>query len=126
MGSQPPLIFLFREIASRSKQRFDLLIGKESELYHIVREQVLGYQSEIPNILQKLFSGTENNENDGENNGNVEWDMDLSVVYSKPGANHQGWHADGGHIEGDSDTGWDETSSNNNNTAADIKNDGRF
>lgn len=105
--------FLFREIASRSKQRFDLLINKKAGLYQIVRDQVLGPQSQVPSILQKLFSGNENNTEEDSVNSQVEWEMDLSVVYSKPGANHQGWHADGGHTEGESDAGWDD----NNSTA---------
>ncbi len=107
--------FLFREIASRSKQRFDLLIGKESQLYQLVQDQVLAGQSEIPGILRKLFVGDENHGDKEEKDGDsdVEWEMDLSVVYSKPGANHQGWHADGGHTEGDSDAGWDEGAINN-------------
>ena len=107
--------FLFREIASRSKHRFDLLINKEASLYQIVSDQVLGAQSKVPSILQKLFCGKEN---DNEEDSQLEWEMDLSVVYSKPGANHQGWHADGGHMEGISDAGWDESNATTNTLAA--------
>ena len=96
---------MFREIASRSKQRFDLLIGKETDLYRILCKKVLGNYSEIPMLLQKLFSG---NEKGGTSSHGLDWEMDLSVVYSKPGANHQGWHADGGHTEGASDAGWED------------------
>ncbi len=99
--------FWFREIASRSKHRFDLLIGNDTDLYQLVWNQVLGNDSEIPSLLQTLF-----------HDDHTEWEMDLSVVYSKPGANHQGWHADGGHIEGDSDTSWDESSSRQTVVAA--------
>ena len=111
--------FLFREIASRSKQRFDLLIGKETKLYQLVRDQALAGQSEIPSLLRNLFLGNENHDAKEKKDGDydVEWEMDLSVVYSKPGANHQGWHADGGHTLGDSDAGWDE-GCNKNSLAA--------
>ena len=105
--------FLFREIASRSKHRFDLLIGNDTDLYRLVWNQVLGDDSDIPQLLQTLFSGS-NTENQTKT---VEWEMDLSVVYSKPGANHQGWHADGGHVEGGSDTSWDESSSHKTTVA---------
>jgi hypothetical protein len=103
--------FLFREIAARSKQRFDLLISKETDLYQLVLEHVLeNSQTKLPKLLQKLFLGKENEENDYDYSKqvSVEWEMDLSVVYSKPGANHQGWHADGGHTEGASDAGWND------------------
>ncbi len=106
--------FLFREIASRSKQRFDLLIGSDTDLYRLVRSQVLGDDSEIPRLLQTLFARRSKTDS---NNGDVEWEMDLSVVYSKPGANHQGWHADGGHVEGDSDPSWNESNSNTTKVA---------
>ena len=99
--------FWFREIASRSKHRFDLLIENDTDLYQLVWNQVLGNDSEVPSLLQTLF-----------HDDHTEWEMDLSVVYSKPGANHQGWHADGGHIEGDSDTSWDESISNPTKLAA--------
>jgi len=84
--------FLFREIASRSKHRFDLLIANDTDLYRLVRNQVFSETSLVPELLQRLFSGNKNG-------STVEWEVDLSVVYSKPGANHQGWHADGGHLE---------------------------
>ena len=95
--------FLFREIASRSKHRFDLLIRKETQLYQLLWDRVRG--TDISGLLRKLFSGSDH-DNPEEVVAGVEWDMDLSVVYSKPGANHQGWHADGGHAEGASDAGW--------------------
>ena len=109
--------FLFREIASRSKQRFDLLISKETQLYQLVLEHIVlesSHTTNIPRLLQKLFLGKENNDDDYVV-ADVEWEMDLSVVYSKPGSNHQGWHADGGHTEGASDAGWNNGGNNNNN-----------
>ena len=33
-------------------------------------------------------------------------DFDVSVVYSRPGAGAQGWHADGDHAKGAADAGW--------------------
>ncbi|OEU10480.1 hypothetical protein FRACYDRAFT_193614 [Fragilariopsis cylindrus CCMP1102] len=78
--------FLFSEIASRSKQRFDLLLSSttNAKLYTIIR-----------NALPPPVSIT--------NLEDLDLEMDLSIVYSKPGANHQGWHADGNHLVGASD-----------------------
>ncbi|VEU35369.1 unnamed protein product [Pseudo-nitzschia multistriata] len=112
--------FLFREMASRSKQRFDLLVPRDTELYKLVRERVFGSEGEMAEagggigsrnafaseLLQRLFL---DRDEAGASEGSAaaaDWDMDLSVVYSKPGANHQGWHADGAHADGAPDAGW--------------------
>lgn len=79
--------FLFREIGSRGNQRFDLRLTNATDF---INKNILPKVSDVlVNIL-----------------GTDQFDFDVSVVYSRPGANFQGWHADGDH-QG-KDAGWDD------------------
>jgi ectoine hydroxylase-related dioxygenase (phytanoyl-CoA dioxygenase family) len=83
--------FRFREIASRGNGRFDLLLQSSSArgfVENVIIERV--------SSLLEIVLGSTN-----------EVDFDMSVVYSKPGAPHQGWHCDGDHQRGGKDAGWD-------------------
>eukprot|EP00536_Pseudo-nitzschia_multiseries_P017244 jgi/Psemu1/224228/e_gw1.1450.1.1 len=91
--------FRFREIASRSEHRFDLLVPRDTELYRATESSQSWSRSRSHSI-------------------DYDWEMDLSIVYSKPGANHQGWHADGGHAEGAPDDGWGATTATDSSTSA--------
>lgn len=82
--------FVFSEIASRGNERFDLRI---QTMDTFVQEQVLE-NTHVQALLKQLFGSN--------------YDYDASVVYSRPGANNQDWHADGGHINGALDAGWEE------------------
>lgn len=87
-------IFQFKEIASRGNQRFDLLLPPESKAQNFVERIIVG---RISSILEEVLDGCINND----------IEFDISVVYSKPGAPHQGWHADGDHQRGAKDAGWE-------------------
>ncbi len=88
--------FSFQEIASRGNERFDLLLSPTSKASQFV-EQVLLHR--ISPILERLL--------DGRIQETI--NFDVSVVYSKPNATNQGWHADGDHQKGTNDAGWDAT-----------------
>jgi len=83
-------VFLFREIASRSTQRFDLRLDG-TQAVDVVNKHILS-QDRIASLLSSIL-------------GN-DFDFDVSVVYSRPGASHQGWHADGDFPPGTVDAGW--------------------
>lgn len=85
--------FHFKEICSRQVERFDLRLLDE-EVKNIV-ESYLFSSAFIRDLILEALGGPE------------EVDFDLSIVYSRPGATHQGWHADGSHQNGGSDAGWD-------------------
>ena len=87
--------FCFREIASRGGERFDLLLSGPARTF--VEEHILT-QSTIQTLLLKTLGSLDT--------GHV--NFDISVVYSRPGAVHQGWHTDGDHQKGAVDAGWDE------------------
>ena len=81
--------FAFREIASRGSQRFDLLFdlgGGEGPFAHIAHGAV--WMPLVRSILDIGAAGGEG----------ATYAVDVSVVYSRPGAGHQDWHADGRHI----------------------------
>jgi ectoine hydroxylase-related dioxygenase (phytanoyl-CoA dioxygenase family) len=83
--------FCFREIASRGQGRFDLrLYGAANEL---VETHIRGHPRVAALLEQSLGSPNE-------------IDFDVSVVYSRPGAPAQAWHADGDHQKGANDAGW--------------------
>jgi len=83
---------LFKEIASRNHERFDLRLTS-STARSFIEEVVLG-NSLVQGFLRNNLGEME------------EIDFDLSVVYSRPGANAQGWHADGAHQRNANDAGW--------------------
>lgn len=87
-------VISFQEIASRGNERFDLLLSPTSNARQFV-EDVLIHR--ISPILERIL--------DGRINETI--NFDISVVYSKPNANNQGWHADGDHQKGTNDAGWD-------------------
>ena len=87
-------IMSFAEIASRGNERFDLLIRPRSKAYDFVEHTILG---RIAPTIERILDGRVNED----------VDFDISVVYSKPGAPHQGWHADGDHQRGANDAGWE-------------------
>lgn len=89
-------VLSFQEIASRGNERFDLLLPTTSRARQFV-EQVLLHR--ISPILERIL--------DGRINETI--NFDISVVYSKPNAPNQGWHADGDHQKGTNDAGWDAT-----------------
>jgi len=82
----------FKEIASRGNERFDLLLqsSSSSKIREIVESRVVEH---ISPVVESIL-------------GSDEVDFDLSVVYSKPGAPDQGWHADGDHQKGAADIKW--------------------
>ena len=84
--------FNFREIASRNLERFDLRVT-DHETCDFVQKYVMDHPAVKSALHHNL--GDENDIN-----------FDLSLVYSKPGACAQGWHADGDHQKGGSDAGW--------------------
>jgi ectoine hydroxylase-related dioxygenase (phytanoyl-CoA dioxygenase family) len=84
--------FNFREIASRNLERFDLRVTD-----HETCDFVQTYIMDHPVVKNALHH---NLGDDSEIN------FDISLVYSKPGACAQGWHADGDHQKGGKDAGW--------------------
>jgi hypothetical protein len=84
---------IFREIASRNLERFDLKLTSDAAM-NFVQGHVL--QTDIVQDFLTQCLGDLSH-----------IDFDVSVVYSKPGANTQGWHADGAHLNAFHDAGWD-------------------
>ena len=80
-------IFVFREIASRNLQRFDLRLDECEGATAFVERCILS-NLQVQSLLTLCL---------GERD---EIDFDVSVVYSRPGAVDQRWHADGEHIQG--------------------------
>ncbi len=87
-------VISFQEIASRGNERFDLLLPPTSKARDFVEHVLL---ERISPLIERLLNGRV-----GET-----IDFDISVVYSKPGAQNQGWHADGDHQRGAKDSGWE-------------------
>lgn len=83
--------FLFKEIASRNLQRFDLRLDS------IASDFVTKCVMENPTVKSILTRSLGNYD---------DIDYDVSAVYSKPGACVQGWHADGDHQKGGKFAGW--------------------
>jgi ectoine hydroxylase-related dioxygenase (phytanoyl-CoA dioxygenase family) len=84
-------VISFKEIGSRGNERFDLLLqSSSSKIREIIESRVVKH---ISPLVESIL-------------GSDEVDFDLSVVYSKPGAPDQGWHADGDHQKGASDIKW--------------------
>ena len=80
----------FKEIGSRGNERFDLLLLEQTNIREIIEKRVVQL---ISPVVESIL-------------GSNEVDFDLSVVYSKPGAPDQGWHADGDHQKGAEDVRW--------------------
>jgi ectoine hydroxylase-related dioxygenase (phytanoyl-CoA dioxygenase family) len=99
---------LFREIASRNHQRFDLRLQDSPEAVQLVHQHILSQPGITQFLQQAMGLSSSESESSSESLLLDEIDFDLSVVYSRPGAGAQGWHADGDHLPGESDAGWDE------------------
>jgi ectoine hydroxylase-related dioxygenase (phytanoyl-CoA dioxygenase family) len=76
--------FAFSEICARGPLRFDLQLKQHDATQALVRNYILSQ----PVIQEQLQTWLHCNSMD-------EIDFDVSVVYSKPGAEHQAWHTDG-------------------------------
>jgi ectoine hydroxylase-related dioxygenase (phytanoyl-CoA dioxygenase family) len=76
--------FAFREIGSRGGERFDALVDLELEEWATLRALA---RDDAPwrALVDALMP-----------NG---WNVHVSVVYSRPGAKNQEWHADGRHLD---------------------------
>jgi len=106
--------FCFQEIASRNQQRFDLRLdqplqngsGDDDDDDDAATDLVQELVRESPQI-QSFLKLAMNLPQDTMMPSLLDVvDFDLSVVYSKPGACAQGWHADGTHSIGAPDAGW--------------------
>jgi len=86
VGKDP---FIFKEIASRNLERFDLRIPGATEY---VKRCIL-VNAKVQSLLRQSLGEPE------------EVDFDVGVVYSRPGAINQRWHADGNHQKGAKDAG---------------------
>ena len=84
--------FIFKEIASRNLERFDLRMDTIPGAAEYVERCILD-NSKVQSLLRQSLGESE------------EVDFDISVVYSRPGAINQRWHADGSHQKGAKDAG---------------------
>lgn len=84
--------FLFREIASRGNERFDLRL--EGTVVKDLVDSLILENAQVKSFANIMFGA------------DFDYTYDVSVVFSRPGAPAQGWHADGNHIKGASDAGW--------------------
>ena len=86
--------FIFKEIASRNLERFDLRLDTVPGAADFVEKYIVSHPI-VDSLLQKTLGSPD------------EINFDISVVYSRPGAVNQKWHADGSHQKGATDAGWD-------------------
>jgi hypothetical protein len=83
-------IFALREVASRGPHRYDLLLPpNEPQLHALLAPGAAPWYPVVKAVLGPRS----------------EWEVEVSVVYSRPGAPEQGWHADGPHVGPTAD--WD-------------------
>lgn len=83
-------VFALREVASRGIHRYDLLLPpSEPQLQALLTSGAAPWYSVVEAVLGPRS----------------EWEVEVSVVYSRPGAPEQGWHADGPHVGPTAD--WD-------------------
>lgn len=80
--------FAFKEIGSRGGERFDALVDLEREEWASLRALAKTDAPWLP-FVRELMSNS--------------WNVNVSVVYSKPGAKNQEWHADGRHLDAECD-----------------------
>jgi len=100
--------FQFAEIASRGHERFDYLLQQQPQSACSNRSKARDFVEytivdRVSSILERILDGHVTTSNSKKK----DIEHDISVVYSKPGAPHQGWHADGNHQRGATDAGWD-------------------
>ena len=85
--------FAFKEIGSRGGgERFDALVDLEREEWASLRALANMDAPWLP-FVRELMSDS--------------WNVNVSVVYSKPGAKNQEWHADGRTRDAECDPGLD-------------------
>ena len=84
--------FIFKEIASRNLERFDLRMDTIPGAAEYVERCILD-NVKVQSLLRQSLGEPE------------DIDFDISVVYSRPGAINQRWHADGSHQKGAKDAG---------------------
>jgi len=124
--------FVFREMASRDLERFDLRLDGSPGAREFVEQYLLGLGTDeevaaaaaaveehpppssttntcIPALLNDALGGSSYPD---------EIDFDISVVYSRPGACAQKWHADGAHQTGVPDAGWEDEDGGKSSTLA--------
>ena len=87
--------FIFKEIASRNLERFDLRIDTIPGATEYVERCILD-NGKVQSLLMQSLGDLD------------EIDFDISVVYSRPGAINQRWHADGSHQKSAKDAGVDD------------------
>ena len=87
--------FIFREIASRNLQRFDLRLDTVPRAHEMVERCIMRHDT-----IRKFLANTLGPLDD--------MDYDISVLYSRPGAVDQKWHSDGAHQDDAADAGFDE------------------
>lgn len=82
--------FLFQEIGSRSGLRYDVRIDMTKNDQCSVLRHVAEQTAPWLNLVQSIF-------------GKGNWKVEASLIYSKPGAQNQVWHCDGGHLDEEAD-----------------------
>ena len=83
-------MFVFKEIASRGRQRFDMLLSSTDVVFTSVDAPWLPV---VATLMQCPLDQIK---------------KQVSVIYSRPGAPNQDWHCDGGHEQ--DDAGWPDQS----------------
>lgn len=80
--------FAFKEIGSRGGERFDALVNLELEEWASLRALA---RKDAPwlTLVNEVLTKS--------------WNVHVSVVYSRPGAKNQEWHADGRHLDAECD-----------------------
>ncbi|GAX18663.1 hypothetical protein FisN_10Hh124 [Fistulifera solaris] len=82
--------FLFQEIGSRSGFRYDIRVDIFGDDQWSTLRQVALETGPWLHLIQDIF-------------GQGNWKVEANVIYSKPGAQNQGWHCDGGHMAAEAD-----------------------
>lgn len=80
--------FAFKEISSRGGERFDALIDIERPEWKSLRD-LARIDAPWLAFINEVLS--------------TKWNVNVSVVYSRPGAKNQEWHADGRHLDTECD-----------------------
>jgi hypothetical protein len=104
-------MFSFKEMSSRHRHRFDLVFGNDAG-----GDCVRAFAASAPwvPLVRHLLSGNMNADfEEATANEAITAEeplcCDCSVVYSRPGADNQDWHCDGGHLG--ADAGWEDEGS---------------
>ena len=117
--------FLFQEIAARNSQRFDLRL-QSTKARQLVHQHVLSQSYHVAFLRQAMgltesFPKHHQDDHDADDEADHDdMDFDLSVVYSRPGAGIQGWHADGNHLASSSGGASDASGDNQHNPMASL------